>query len=165
MITIMDSDRFIDSIRLLTCKYRIMNSTPEWLSNFCTSGGLSSLSSCSMDSLSAVPTSPLTTVCLPVCLSLYSALLCSSHRHLCLGREHGQPIGQRSHGGDRCGCVAPAYLFFVSDKQRSRYCHSPSVSLSPLLRSHRKHIMQTDGLNVAIATRGLLSAVPPHSCN
>lgn len=39
MITIMDSDRFIDSIRLLTCKYRIMNSTPEWLSNFCTSGG------------------------------------------------------------------------------------------------------------------------------
>jgi hypothetical protein len=39
MITIMDSDRFIDSIRLLTCKYRIMHSTPEWLSNFCTSGG------------------------------------------------------------------------------------------------------------------------------
>ena len=39
MITIMDSDRFIDSIRLLTCKYRITHSNPEWLSNFCTSGG------------------------------------------------------------------------------------------------------------------------------
>ena len=40
MITIMDSDRFIDSIRLLTCKHRIINSNPDWLSNFCTSGGL-----------------------------------------------------------------------------------------------------------------------------
>lgn len=43
MITIMDSDRFIDSIRLLTCKYRIMNSNADWLSNFCTSGGISVL--------------------------------------------------------------------------------------------------------------------------
>jgi hypothetical protein len=40
MITIMDSDRFIDSIRLLTCKYRIMHSSSDWLKNFCTSGGL-----------------------------------------------------------------------------------------------------------------------------
>jgi hypothetical protein len=39
MITIMDSDRFIDSIRLLTCKYRIMHSSSDWLKNFCTSGG------------------------------------------------------------------------------------------------------------------------------
>lgn len=43
MITIMDSDRFIDSIRLLTCKYRIMHTNPDWLSNFCISGGISVL--------------------------------------------------------------------------------------------------------------------------
>ena len=40
MITIMDSDRFIDSIRLMTCKYRILHSSPDWLKNFCTSGGV-----------------------------------------------------------------------------------------------------------------------------
>eukprot|EP00602_Paraphysomonas_sp_CaronLab_P003309 CAMPEP_0185020924 /NCGR_PEP_ID=MMETSP1103-20130426/3574_1 /TAXON_ID=36769 /ORGANISM="Paraphysomonas bandaiensis, Strain Caron Lab Isolate" /LENGTH=1483 /DNA_ID=CAMNT_0027552127 /DNA_START=20 /DNA_END=4471 /DNA_ORIENTATION=+ len=43
MVTIMDSERSIDSIRLLTCKYRIEHSNEDWLSNFCTSGGISVL--------------------------------------------------------------------------------------------------------------------------
>jgi hypothetical protein len=43
MITVMDSERSIDSIRLLTCKYRIMHSNEDWMSNFCMSGGISVL--------------------------------------------------------------------------------------------------------------------------
>lgn len=43
MITVMDSERSIDSILLLTCKYRIMHCNEDWMSNFCMSGGISVL--------------------------------------------------------------------------------------------------------------------------
>lgn len=43
MVTAMDSERAIDSIRLLTCKYRIIHSNEDWMSNFCMSGGISVL--------------------------------------------------------------------------------------------------------------------------
>jgi hypothetical protein len=47
MLTQMQTERYVDSIRLLTCKYRILHAHSDWLLNFCRSGGsvFSSLSS------------------------------------------------------------------------------------------------------------------------
>ena len=41
MLRIMDVDRAIDSIRLLSLKYRVLNSTSSWLDSFSTGGGVS----------------------------------------------------------------------------------------------------------------------------
>ena len=39
MIEIMDVERSIDCIRLLTLKHRILNASKEWMSSFYASGG------------------------------------------------------------------------------------------------------------------------------
>jgi hypothetical protein len=67
MLTQMQTERYVDSIRLLTCKYRILHAHSDWLSNFCRSGGLFSSSS------SPLPSSD------------HAPLL----RNLSVGRQHG----------------------------------------------------------------------------
>jgi hypothetical protein len=39
MLKQMQSETYIDSIRLMTCKYRILHAHSDWLVNFCRSGG------------------------------------------------------------------------------------------------------------------------------
>lgn len=43
MVTYFNSERHTDSLRLLTCKYRILNSNEAWMRSFCASGGISVL--------------------------------------------------------------------------------------------------------------------------
>lgn len=43
MLATMQSERYVDSIRLLTCKYRIMHGNQDWLRTFCMYGGISVL--------------------------------------------------------------------------------------------------------------------------
>lgn len=43
MLATMQSERYVDSIRLLTCKYRIIHGNQDWLRTFCMYGGISVL--------------------------------------------------------------------------------------------------------------------------
>jgi hypothetical protein len=148
MVTIMDSDRFIDSIRLLTCKYRILHSSADWLKNFCTGGGLSLSFLCPLPLISSHRFS-----------SGISVLVENMDNRLDKARSltflcsfflpHFKPVG--SDGNHRCICPAPTHLLHV------RIIWRFFLSLhSNNLHFVSKHIMSTqNGLLVAIATRGM----------
>ncbi len=67
MLTLMDYEKYIHSILLMTCKHRIFNSNADWMKSFCAMG-------CK---------------CARICIDIEDIFRC-----FCFGGKHGQSFGK-----------------------------------------------------------------------